>query len=135
MARGLGPHQGALTSSAIQDIVDGDAFEGPATPLTGTADIINPHVAGNYLINSASADAMTLAAPTAGVDDGLSINLYSTAALVHTLTCPSTIIATGSSVLRTVATWTTGFIGQGIGLRAYNGIWYVVAMTGTVTFT
>jgi hypothetical protein len=132
-ARGLG---GAYTPYNQQDIIDTDAFEGPITVLTGTTDAINPHVPGNYIIAAnagASLDAITLGLPTAGVDDGLSINIYSDTAFAHTVTLPSTGFAAGLAAgLKTVATFTAGR-GAGISLRAYNGVWQVIGISPAMT--
>jgi hypothetical protein len=134
MARGVGAHGGgSYDASAQQDILDGDSLQGPNTQLFGSADVINPHVSACYLIERAGVDAMTLGAPTAGADDNLSLTFISDTANAHTLTCPSTIIATGSSVLRTVATF-AAFRGATLSLRAFNGLWYVVGNNGPVTF-
>lgn len=140
LARGVGSHAGgAYDASAQQDIIDGDAFQGPITVLTGiagaTADVINAHKSGNYMINSSALDPMTLALPTPGIDDGLTICIYSAVAFVHTLTLPSAQMFDGTAVAKTIATWTTGFIGQGLTLRAWNGTWHVIAKAGTITLS
>src|ERR1700688_1444463 len=89
-SRGVQNHGGgAFDQSAQQDVVDTDSFQGPITSLTGVAanpDAINPHIAGNYIIDSAAVDPITLAAPTAEVDDGLSINVWSDSNFAHTIT-------------------------------------------------
>lgn len=127
MSRFAGQHQGSYDQSAVQDIVNGDAFQGPITVLTGTADAINPHVAGNYIINSSSADAITLAAPTAGVDDGLSIAIYvQSVSLAHTITATS-LFAAGVALKSTCTP--AQFAGAGVSLRAYNGLWHVIGVT------
>ena len=125
MARYAGQHQGAYDASAVQDIINCDALQGPITLLTGTADAINPHVPGNYVITSTSANAITLAAPTAGVDDGVSLSfVVDSISLAHTITATS-LFANGTA-LKTTCT-PAQFKGAGILLRAYNGIWHVIS--------
>lgn len=130
MARGLF-HPGAQAGDAFQDQYDVDAFSAPPTLFTGTADVINPHVAANIVIKSGSADAMTLAAPTAGVDDFLSLQIWSDTLFAHTITATS-LFANGTA-LKTTATF-AAFRGAGISLRAFNGVWQVIGNTA-VTLT
>lgn len=124
--RGIGARNagGAYTQDSQQDIIDGDAFQGPLVLLSGTTDAINPHVAGNYLIDTAGVDAITIGAPTAEVDDGLSINIWSDSNNAHTITAPSAIIAAGVA-LKTVITF-PAFKGAGVSLRAIDGNWHIV---------
>lgn len=135
--RGLGAHAGAFTNpGAMQDIIDADCLQGPITLLTGATDAINPHVPGNYILTGTVLDAMTLGLPTAGVDDGLTIAFYAAVAgKVHTLTLPSAAFSDGIEAAKTIATWTTGFLGQGLTIRAFNATWMVLSTTGTITFT
>jgi hypothetical protein len=125
MARGL-TNQGAVFGDTIQQITDGDAMQGIPILLTGTADVINPHASGNYIVKTGSADAMTLAAPTAGTDDNLSIAIFSDTLFAHTITATS-LFASGVA-LKTTCTF-GAFKGAGIILRAYNGVWQVVSQT------
>jgi hypothetical protein len=125
MARAL-QSQGAVTGDVIQQIVDGDSLQGSITLLTGTADAINPHVSGNYMVKTGSADAMTLAAPTAGTDDNLSISVFSDTLFAHTITATS-LFANGTA-LKTTCTF-GAFKGAGIILRAFNGVWQVISQT------
>jgi hypothetical protein len=133
MARQVGNHSGgAYDTSAQQDIIDCDAFQGPLTVLSGTADVINAHVSGNYVINTGSADAMTLGAPTAGTDDNLSIVIYSNTAFAHTLTATG-LLQTGQSGKTGVLTF-AAFAGCGCTLRAFNGKWQVLG-SQSMTYT
>ncbi|HXL23835.1 MAG TPA: hypothetical protein VOA78_15335 [Candidatus Dormibacteraeota bacterium] len=127
MARGL-TNQGAIHGGTIQQIVDCDSLQGPVIFLNGLADVINPHVSGNYVIRSSAADLMTLGAPTAGIDDNLSINIWSDAAFVHTITTVA-LFANGAA-LANVATF-KAFKGSGVSLRAFNGVWQVLASNVT----
>lgn len=130
--RGIQNHSGgAYDGAAQQDIMDGDALQGGITTLTGSADAINPNVAGNYIVKTAGVDAMTLAAPRVGLDDNLSIAIYSDTTNAHTITATS-LFANGTA-LKTTATF-AAFRGAGLVLRAFNGVWQVVASTA-VTFT
>ena len=132
MARGTLSHSGgSFDRSAAQDLFDTDGFQGPIVTLGGTADAINPHISGNYMVIGLAADLMTLAAPTAGVDDGLSINIVSNTAYAHTLTATALLQtgAAGTGVLTMAAN-----AGCTIGLRAYGGKWQCVGLNGiTVT--
>lgn len=130
--RGVQNHSGgAYDGSAQQDIMDGDALQGGITLLTGTADAINPNGAANYIVKTGSADAMTLAAPRVGLDDNLSIAIYSDTLFAHTVT--ATALFANGTALKTTATF-AAFRGAGLILRAFNGVWQVVASTA-VTFT
>jgi len=133
MARGVQNHSGgAYDASAQQDLIDGDGFQGPITVLSGSADVINPHVSGNYIVNTAGVDAMVLGAPTAGVDDNLSIAIWSNTANAHTLTSTGNLL-TGTSGKTGVLTF-AGTAGSGVSLRAYGGKWMVVGAQ-TLTYT
>jgi hypothetical protein len=136
--RGIGNNRvgGSYDAGAQFDIIDCDPFQGPITVLVGTADVLNPHSSGsgNYIVNNASAaDLTTLGAPTAGVDDGLTIAFWSNTAFAHKITCPTTLIQTGAATPKTSATL-AAFAGAGILLRAYQGNWQVIGSNGTVTF-
>lgn len=104
---------------------------GAATVLSGSTDAINPHVSGSYLVTTAGVDAMTLAAPTSGTDDGVTITITSTTANAHTLTATG-LLKTGSASVN-LATF-AAFAGAGLTLRAYQGLWYVDKSVG-VTFS
>jgi hypothetical protein len=146
-ARGMANHGGgSYDQSSMQDIVDGDALQGPVTKLFGVAatpDVINPHVAGNYMIESGAVDPITLAAPfpggpatlqssgAIGGDDNLSIAIFSDTLFAHTVT--ATALFANGTALKTTATF-AAFKGAGMILRAWNGVWQVVSSTG-VTFT
>jgi hypothetical protein len=130
-ADGLG---GCYTPRGQKDIIDADGFEGPIVELSGTTDAIDPTVPGNYIVKTGSADAITIGAPRVGLDDNLSINIFSDTAFAHTVTAPSAIIATGTAVLKTTITF-LAFRGSGIQLRAYNGTWQLIGNVGPGTFT
>lgn len=133
--RGIGARSigGAYTQDCQQDIVDCDSLQGTMIFLTGTTDAINPHVAGNYIVDTGGVDAITLAAPTAELDDGLQINIWSDTTNAHTVTCPSALFEPGATVAKTIATF-AAFKGAGLTLRAVDGFWHVLAQSG-ITFT
>jgi hypothetical protein len=122
--------------------MDTDAMQAGIITLVGVAanpDALNPHIAGNYIIDSGAVDPITLGLPTAEVDDGLSICIYSDSAFAHTVTLPSAGFKTGTAVAKTVATF-AAFAGAGMMLRAIDGAWHVVSVssgtsgTNSVTF-
>jgi len=131
--RGIGARNagGTYSSDAQKDLIDCDSFQGPFILLSGTTDVLDPHNGGNYIVKTGSANAMTLAAPTAGADDGLTINVWSDTLFAHTITA-TTLLANGTA-LKTTATF-AAFRGAGITLRAFNGVWQVVGNTA-VTLT
>jgi len=134
MARGI-THYGAFgADTAAGDVLQCDAFQGVPVSLTGTADAINPYsTSNNYVVTTAAADAITLPLPIAGVDDNLSIAIYSATAYAHSVTLPSAKLASGQA-LKTTATL-AAFAGAGILLRAWNGTWQQVGSTGTISYS
>ena len=135
MPRGLFNHSGGSFDQAeILDIVQTDPFQSNViTLLTGTADAVNPYNASgnNYIVNTGSADAMTLAAPVSTTDDGLVISIVSNTAFAHTLT------STGNFQTGGTATGVLTFAahaGAAILLRAYQGKWQIIG-NNLVTLT
>jgi hypothetical protein len=128
--RGIGARAagGAYTQDCQQDLGDGDSLQQAPIFLTGTTDAINPQVPGNYVIKTAGVDAITLGLPRAGLDDNLSINIWSDTTNAHTVTLPSALFAAGIA-LHSLATF-AAFRGAGISLRAMNGSWQVLAQSG-----
>lgn len=128
MARGV-QHFGSFgADTGAGDVTQTDAFQGTPVVLTGTADAINPYAqSNNYIVNTGSADAMTLVLPIAGVDDNLTVAIWSATAFAHTVTLPSAKLAAGVA-LKSVITF-TNFAGAGVLLRAWNGTWQVVGST------
>jgi hypothetical protein len=102
--------------------------------LAGIADAINPHTAAFYMVTNAAADLMTLAAPTAGLDDGVTIEV--TAATfptpAHKITSTGNLL-TGSAAVNSVTfpNATAGGAGSTVYLTAYNGKWNV-AVSGLI---
>ena len=93
---------------------------------------------GNYaLITKAGVIAVTLAAPTAGVQDGMEITITAAnGAYADTLTATGLLQTGGAGSPYTTATFgvTTAFNGASLTLKAYNGYWYVIASVN-VAFT
>jgi hypothetical protein len=88
-------------------------------------------VPGVYVFTGATAQTVTLTAPTAGVMDGMVIKFISGSAAAHSFTCTSHMF--GGTSTSNVATF-AAYKGASITLMAYNGDWLVIASTG-VTLT
>lgn len=98
-----------------------------------SADGAIPVRAGTYHITKGSAAALTLAAPVAGQDDGMIINILSETAFAHTVTNSSpgfnNLGAAGD-----VATFGAIAAANRLCLRARNGIWWVIDnLNATIT--
>ncbi len=92
---------------------------------------IQPRTSATYALNKAGVAAMTLAAPTATTDDGVTIVIYSDSANAHTLTATA-LLDTGSANAA-IATFANSK-GSGLTLQAFNGRWKVLSQIG-ITFT
>lgn len=100
------------------------------TALT-TNGAINPNTAANYVITKAGVLADTLAAPTAGTDDGKVIIITSNTANAHTLTATGLFQCGTASV--NLATFAAN-AGAGLTIMAYQGKWNVLGSVG-ITFS
>ncbi len=93
---------------------------------------------GNYVfLTKAGVIAATLAAPTAGIDDGMIITISAdNGAFADTLTATGLLQTGGAGSPYTTATFgvTTAFNGASLTLKAYGGFWFVIASQG-VTFS
>lgn len=123
-------------SFANNELIFGETESGlrwPGIFLQGTADAIPAGVAAFYVVKTGSADAMTLAAPTAA-QEGNVIFIYSDTAFAHTITATS-LFANGTA-LKTTATF-PAFRGAGCILRVCNLVYHVLAnaSAGTVVFS
>lgn len=108
---------GVLTTDAIQKLL------AAALVALAASGAIDPHSANRYVITkTGTLAALTLAAPTAGADDGLKIEITSTTAFAHTLTATGLFIDGAGHV--NTATWSAN-AGGTIRLMAYQGKWYV----------
>lgn len=113
-----------------------DYFQATGDPQYGGPQLVTTNGAlsvssGYYLVTKAGVEAMTLAAPTAGAQDGLTITIQSTTANAHTLTATGLLqVGTASVNLATFAAQA----GAGLVLRAYNGKWVLISSVG-ITFS
>jgi len=98
------------------------------TLITGDG-AINPRIPGFFIITKGSAAALTLLAPTAGVDDGLEIEISARTAFAHAITTVG-LLLTGTANVNSVTFPTLGAGGTAY-LTADNGKW-IVAVGGTV---
>jgi|SRR5208282_3299730 len=92
---------------------------------------IDPHTAGRYVITKGSIAVLTLAAPTAGIEDGLLIEIISSTLFAHTLTATG-LLSTGTASVNE-ATYAV-YAGAGLCLEAYNALWLVRYSNG-ITFS
>ncbi|EDY16904.1 hypothetical protein CfE428DRAFT_5533 [Chthoniobacter flavus Ellin428] len=87
---------------------------------------------GTVYITKSSVAALTLAAPTAGADDGKRLRVISTTAQAHTVT-NSTPGFNNGSTSSDVGTFGAA-VGNGFECEAYQGVWYLVGTPKGVTF-
>lgn len=80
---------------------------------------------GTVVLAGSGALAMTLAAPTAGVDDGKEIEIIDSTGQAHTVTTPTN----GLNGNHHIATF-DGTVGAVLYLTAYNGVWWGGRQTG-----
>ena len=137
IATATGISQGVATAATYVCSVTGN-WEVPLTALqstTPTALSVNgaipPHTGHTYVITKAGVLADTLAAPTAGTDDGIEITVTSNTANAHTITATG-LLQTGTASVN-VATFAAQ-PGAGLTLMAYGGKWNVLASVG-ITFS
>ena len=83
---------------------------------------------GLVVLNGTGVLAMTLALPTAIVDDGKTVDVLDVTGHAHTITTPANGINGGHTVITM-----TGAIGNMVTLKAWNGSWYFVSGSGTIT--
>lgn len=114
-------------------------YDSLAAPHTFRGDVIYPVVVitgdgaitakgGNVLLTKGSAAAITLAAPTAGADDGKELSIVGTTAFAHVITSGvDGFNAKGSSGTITFA----ASKGSSQTLVAYNGHWYTLGGVGS----
>lgn len=86
---------------------------------------------GTVFFTATGAATVTLAAPTAGTDDGCRLMIESTTAQAHTVTNTSPGFNNGSTA-SDVATFGTA-IGNGFEVAAYNGVWWTLNTAKGVT--
>lgn len=78
------------------------------------------------LLTKGSAGAWTLAAPTAGDDDGSVLTIIAGTAFAHTVTTPLNIVNGGKHLVTYAA------VGDSVVLEAYNGVWLTRGVGGAV---
>lgn len=128
------------TTGVWVDFAPGAGLDFPSpTPITTIAANGALSVSsGNYeLITKAGVIALTLAAPTAGVDDGMIITISANnGAYADTLTATALIQTGGAGSPYTTATFgvTTAFNGASLTLKAIGGYWFVISASN-VAFT
>lgn len=88
---------------------------------------VDPRTPGIVFITKGTAATITLAAPTAGADDGKEITFISTTAAAHTVT-NTTPGFNNAGASGDVATF-GGAIGDGFRIIAYQGVWYISSVT------
>ncbi len=113
-----------------QDAVD-SLLAGAFNPISASG-AIDPHTPARYVITkSSAAAALTLAAPTAGADDGVLLEFISTTAEAHTITTPAAgDIRDGNTSNHDTVLTMNANIGASCILEAYNGVWYVISEIG-----
>jgi hypothetical protein len=104
------------------DVIQGGGGSLSALPAITSSSVVP--VSGKSLINTAGVDACTLAAPVAGApsaggNDGLTIEIVDLGGHAHTVTTPANKI-NGNKHIATFP----GTVGARIVLTAYNGVWY-----------
>lgn len=100
-------------TGAVQQTVNAYADDGAITIASQIA-----------VLTKGTAQAMTLAAPTATTHDGVVITIVSTTAAAHTVTA-TTIGFNAGNTSTDVGTF-GGAIGDGLIVVAYQGEWYVL---------
>jgi len=97
----------------------------PVGAVSGDGAITIPAYNKVFFITKAGVAAMTIADPTSGTHDGVTLTFVATTANAHTLSnaAGSGFFSSGGSS-KDVATF-GGAIGDGITIMAYQGKWYV----------
>lgn len=120
---------GSATAVVFQQIGNGPLVA-PVVLLSANG-AIPPNLAATYVITKAGVLADTLAAPTAGTDDGNIIVVTSSTANAHTVTATG-LFQTGTASVN-LATFAAN-VGAGFTIMAYNGKWQVLSSVG-ITFS
>jgi hypothetical protein len=131
LAGGTNTILAAATVPAGVSIIDNRNGMKPELLTQAASGAVSPHKAATYVVTKAGVAALTLAAPTAGTDDGLIITVTSNTAYAHTLTATN-LLQTGTTYV-SVATF-AAHPGAGVVLMAYQGLWNVISATA-ITFS
>lgn len=122
----------AVTASSFAGDLTGDVTGGVKRPVEAAA--TNGAIAikdGFVVLTKAGIAAMTLAAPTAGTDDGKELTVIALTANAHTVTIAGGLNGAGASA--DVGTF-GGAVGDRFSVVAYNGVWYASGVNVNVTF-
>jgi hypothetical protein len=119
MSTGSTVYPGVLSPDSVRKMLAGPLV------LLAASGALDPHTAQRYMITKAGVAALTLAAPTAGVDDGLLLEILSSTANAHTLTATG-LFEDGAGHVN-AATFPAN-IGGSIQLMAYGAKWYVISL-------
>jgi hypothetical protein len=112
-----GPVVGNLTGN-VTGFVSGVAYTQQVITTNSAITLLSGHVT----ITQGSASAITLAAPTAGTDDGKVLIIFSETAFAHQITCPVGFNRKGSSGTATAS----AAANNTLHLIARNGQWNVL---------
>src|SRR6266516_7656247 len=124
--------QGGAIKSAITEKGGVQVF----TNLLAADGAIPNRVPGFYMITKGSAAALTLAAPVAGTDDGMEIEITVGTNFAHAIAITNLQVAgaAGNPKASLTAVTTNTAIGTTAYLTAYNGLW-IYANGGVGTWT
>ena len=121
----LGLLRTGLVNPTFASITIGPAGGITDQPMTLAVNgAIAPNLAANYVITKAGVLAETLAAPTVGVSDGVTITITSNTAFAHTIT---TVALLNSGTVNTNVLTFAAFAGASVTLQAYQGKWMMLA--------
>jgi hypothetical protein len=113
-------------SSPDANSLMGQALNARSTEIDSTDGAIAIK-SGHVVITKGSAAAMTLAAPIATTDDFKRLTIFATTGFAHTVTTPANKI-NGNKLTATFAN-----AGDSLELVAYQGVWYRVNTTTTLS--
>lgn len=134
------PNQVVFPMGAVTQQLLAALLAGPTVSITAASGAIpqppsassTPRLPGKYIINyNAGAGAYTLAAPTAGIDDGVCLQIFNNTAHAHTITTPAAgdIVDGNTSNHNTVWTFNANK-GGCLTIEAYQGVWYAIGEIG-----
>jgi len=112
-------------SAFLTDLISDTAEAAEVTYAASGAIALPTQQFTDVMITKAGVAVMTLALPTAGVDDGKRMRITSTTAFAHTVTTP----ANGFNGATHIATFAAA-AGNNVLLEAQGGTWLVIENTG-----
>ncbi len=95
-----------------------------AQPIASTPFALSGRVPGFLVITFAGVTTVNVSAPTAGVDDGLEIEIFSNTAFAHIVAVGAGKLKAGAAVPGAQITF-PAFAGAGVYMTAYQGAWLV----------